>query len=69
GLAWALWLLVVQRLPANLAGLASLATPLLGVGLAWMLLGEQPDAGEAAGIILMIVALFGVLRKSPPRLQ
>lgn len=68
GLAWALWLLVVQRLPANLAGLASLATPLLGVGLAWVLLGEQPDAAEAAGIVLMIVALFGVLRKSPPRL-
>ena len=69
GLAWALWLLVVQRLPANLAGLASLVTPLLGVGFAWVLLGEQPDTAEAAGILLMVVALFGVLRKPPLRQQ
>ncbi len=63
GLAWALWLLVVQRLTANLAGLASLVTPLLGVGFAWALLGERPDAAELAGIAFLIVALFGVLRK------
>ena len=69
GLAWALWLLVVQRLPTNLAGLASLVTPLLGVGFAWVLLGEQPDTAEAAGILLMVVALFGVLRKPPLRQQ
>ena len=62
GLAWALWLFVVQRLPANVAGLASLITPLLGVAFAWTLLGERPDAAEAAGIALMIAALFGVLR-------
>lgn len=62
GLAWVLWLLVVQRLPANVAGLASLVIPLLGVGFAWMLLGERPDAAESAGIVLMIVALTGVLR-------
>lgn len=62
GLAWALWLFVVQRLPADVAGLASLVTPLLGVGFAWMLLGERPDMAEAAGIVLMIAALFGVLR-------
>ena len=62
GLAWALWLFVVQRLPASVAGLASLITPLVGVGFAWILLGEHPDAAETAGIALMIVALFGVLR-------
>jgi drug/metabolite transporter (DMT)-like permease len=62
GLAWALWLFVVQRLPADVAGLASLVTPLLGVGFAWMLLGERPDMAEAAGIVLMLAALFGVLR-------
>jgi drug/metabolite transporter (DMT)-like permease len=62
GLAWALWLFVVQRLPANVAGLASLITPLMGVGFAWVLLGERPDAAEAAGIALMGAALVGVLR-------
>jgi drug/metabolite transporter (DMT)-like permease len=62
GLAWALWLFIVQRLPANVAGLASLITPLVGVLCAWMILHEQPDAAEAAGIVVIGVALFGVLR-------
>jgi drug/metabolite transporter (DMT)-like permease len=62
GAAWALWLFVVQRLPANVAGLASLVTPLLGVGFAWVLLGERPDVAEMAGIALVGVALLGVLR-------
>jgi drug/metabolite transporter (DMT)-like permease len=62
GLAWAMWLFVVQRLPASVAGLASLITPLVGVAFAWLLLGERPDAAESAGIALMFVALFGVLR-------
>jgi len=62
GIAWAMWLYVVQRLPANVAGLASLITPLVGVGLAWLILDERPDPAESAGIALMFVALFGVLR-------
>ena len=62
GLAWALWLYVVQRLPANVAGLASLVTPLFGIGFAWALLGEHPDTAEAGGIALIVLALFGVLR-------
>ena len=62
GLAWAVWLFIVQRLPANVAGLASLITPLVGVLCAWVLLNERPDAAEAAGIVVIGVALFGVLR-------
>ena len=62
GLAWALWLFIVQRVPASVAGLASLITPLVGVLCAWVLLNEQPDAAEAAGIVVIGVALFGVLR-------
>lgn len=61
-LAWALWLFVIERLPAGIAGMASLATPLLGVLLAWGLLGEVPDLDEAIGIGLIAVALAGVLR-------
>lgn len=60
--AWALWLFVVERLPAGVAGIASLVTPLLGVVLAWLLLGERPDLAEAAGIVLIAIALGGVLR-------
>ena len=60
-IAWALWLVVVERLPAAIAGIASLATPLLGVLLAWWLLDERPDAAEAIGIALIATALAGVL--------
>ena len=67
GLAWALWLFIVQRLPANVAGLASLITPLVGVLLAWLILQERPDAAEGAGIIVIGVALFGVLRQGRAR--
>ena len=65
GIAWALWLFIVYRLPANVAGLASLITPLVGVLCAWLWLGEKPDAAESAGIAVIAVALLGVLR--PPR--
>lgn len=64
--AWALWLFIIERLPAGVAGIASLATPILGVLLAWALLHEVPDTDEAIGIALIAVALFGVLR---PRVE
>lgn len=62
GLAWALWALIVRNLPAQVAGLATLAIPVLGIGFAWALLGERPSAVEAAGIVLIVAALFAVLR-------
>ena len=60
--AWALWLFVVERLPAAIAGIASLVTPLLGVLLAWAFLDERPDLAETVGITLIALALAGVLR-------
>ena len=66
GLAWILWLFVVQRLPANVAGLGSLITPMVSVLLAWLILGERPDAAELAGIVAIAIALVGVLRKPVP---
>jgi drug/metabolite transporter (DMT)-like permease len=62
-LAWVLWLFVVKRLPANVAGLGSLISPLVGVLCAWMLLGEKPDAAEFIGIATIALALLGVLRR------
>lgn len=67
GLGWAMWAFVVQRLPTNVAGLASLATPLISVGFAWVLLGERPDAFESLGIAIIALALYGVLRPRGPR--
>lgn len=67
GLAWALWLFVVQRLPANVAGLGSLITPLVSVLLAWLFLGEMPDTAEFIGIATIAIALLGVLRPAARR--
>ncbi len=66
GLAWTLWLLVVQRLPAGVAGLSSLSIPVMGVLLAWALLGERPHAAEGAGMVIVALALLLLLRASAP---
>lgn len=60
GLAWVMWATVVQKLPATVAGLTSLAVPLTGVLLAWAILGEKPGGVEAFGIALIGVALVGI---------
>jgi len=67
GLAWLMWSYVVERLPANIAGLSSLVIPIAGIGFAWLLLGEQPSLVEGAGIALIGTALAIVnLRRAPP---
>jgi drug/metabolite transporter (DMT)-like permease len=55
--AWSLWLFIVSRLPAGLAGIASLATPVVGVVAAAIQLHEIPSITEIAGILLIVVAL------------
>ena len=56
-LAWFLWLFGLRRLSAGAAGIATLATPVIGVAAAWIQLGERPTAVEAAGMALIICAL------------
>ncbi len=63
GLGWSLWLLLVQRLPAHIASLTSLATPLLGVFLAWLILQERPGRWEFAGMALIVAALLELRRR------
>lgn len=63
GLAWLLWALIVRSLPAHVAGVSSLAIPVLGIGFAWVLLGEQPSLVEGIGIALIVVALVAVNRR------
>ncbi|MET0232097.1 MAG: DMT family transporter [Rhodanobacteraceae bacterium] len=67
GIAWLLWSYVVEKLPANVAGLSSLAVPIVGIGFAWALLDEVPSAWESAGIVAICVALAIVNVHRPAR--
>jgi len=55
--AWSLWFYALSRMPAGVASLGTLATPVVGVLAAWVQLGETPTLLEAAGMILIVGAL------------
>ncbi len=57
-IAWLLWLFILEMLPAGVAGMGSLAIPLVGVLAAWLQLGERPGPTEGAGMLLIGVALL-----------
>jgi drug/metabolite transporter (DMT)-like permease len=57
-LAWLLWMFILSRLPAGVAGIASLLTPVIGVLSAWLQLGERPGALEIVGIAFIVAALL-----------
>jgi drug/metabolite transporter (DMT)-like permease len=56
-LGWVLWLFIVGRLPAGVAGIGSLATPVIAVFLAALQLGEIPSPSELVGMVLIVIAL------------
>jgi len=56
-IAWLLWFYALSRLPAGVASLGTLATPVVGVSAAWIQLGETPGLLEAVGMVLIIGAL------------
>jgi drug/metabolite transporter (DMT)-like permease len=56
-IAWLLWFYALSRLPAGVAGLGTLAAPVIGVLAARMQLGEEPRVLEAVGMVLIIGAL------------
>ena len=56
--AWALWLYVLQVLPAGVAGIGTLATPVIGITAAAIQLGERVTVTEAAGMAAIIAALL-----------
>jgi drug/metabolite transporter (DMT)-like permease len=71
-LAWYLWFFVLHVLPAGIAGIGSLAVPVLGVVGAWIQLGERPALWEGLGMLLIVAALAlltgrGVLRLTTKR--
>jgi len=57
-IAWLLWFYALSRLPAGVASLGTLATPVVGVLTAWIQLGETPTFLEAVGMVLIIGALI-----------
>jgi drug/metabolite transporter (DMT)-like permease len=56
-LSWMLFYYALARLPAGLAGLGTLATPVIGVIAAWIHFGERPSAQDAAGMLLIALGL------------
>jgi drug/metabolite transporter (DMT)-like permease len=56
-LAWFLWLYALHRLSAGLAGLGTLAIPVIGVVASWLQLGERPGAVESVGMALIVGGL------------
>jgi len=67
-IAWLLWFYALSRLPAGVASLGTLATPVVGVLTAWIQLGETPTSLEAVGMVLIIGALvLNSIRTIKPR--
>lgn len=59
--AWVMWLAVVRRVNATVAGMSGLGVPVFTVVLAWAFLDEMPGALELTGIILMLAGLLIVV--------
>jgi drug/metabolite transporter (DMT)-like permease len=57
-IAWVLWLYVLQVLPTGVAGISTLATPVIGITSAALVLGERVTATEAVGIACILAALL-----------
>jgi drug/metabolite transporter (DMT)-like permease len=56
GLCYFLWFTIVRRVPASTAALGILASPVIGVITAMIVLGERPTFYDAVGFALMLTA-------------
>ncbi|MBN1320390.1 MAG: EamA family transporter [Thermoleophilia bacterium] len=52
-----LWLYTLNALPANMAGIGTIGTPVVGVLASWLQLDEQLSGSEITGMVLVVVAL------------
>ncbi len=59
-----LWLYVLREMPASIAGLGTMATPVVGLLLSWAQLGEQPTAFEVVGMILILGGMAVLFARS-----
>jgi drug/metabolite transporter (DMT)-like permease len=62
---WLLWLQVVRRVPASIAGLSSLGVPVVAMLFAWALLSERPTQAELGGMVLILAGIWVVSRAAP----
>jgi uncharacterized membrane protein len=56
GISYFLWFDIVRRLPATVAALGILSSPVIGVVSSMLLLGEQPTLTDIVGFALMLGA-------------
>jgi drug/metabolite transporter (DMT)-like permease len=65
-----LWMYVLNKMPANIAGLGTMATPVMGLLFSWAQLGERPTALEGVGMVAILAgsALLFMrgLKEAPP---
>jgi len=61
GIAYFLWFVVVDRLPASTATLGALLTPVVGVIGSAVVVGERPDMFDIIGFALIFAAAASVL--------
>jgi drug/metabolite transporter (DMT)-like permease len=59
-LAYAIWFTLISRLSAGLASLSIMLTPLLGIILSGLQLGERPGLVEGVGMGLILLAIAGL---------
>jgi drug/metabolite transporter (DMT)-like permease len=59
-LAYVIWFTLLGRLDAGLAALGILLTPLLGLLLSTLQLGERPGLVEGVGMVLILIAIAGL---------
>ncbi len=55
--AFLLWTYIMKRLPAGIAGMGTLAVPVIGISASLFELGERPDIWETLGMALILSAL------------
>jgi drug/metabolite transporter (DMT)-like permease len=61
GLAYFLWFIVIERLPASTAAIGSLLIPVVGVSTSAVLLHEIPTVSDMIGFVLVFAAAACVL--------
>jgi drug/metabolite transporter (DMT)-like permease len=66
GIAYALWFVIVRRLPAATASLGALGNPAVGVVATVLMIGERPTATDIVGFALIFAASACVLLAPAP---
>jgi drug/metabolite transporter (DMT)-like permease len=67
GVAYGLWFAIIRRLPAAMASLGVLGSPVIGVIASMLILGERPTAADIIGFALVFAASACVLLARPAK--